>query len=174
MKKVTYSFFVIGLFVSLILFTAGCTEKSTAKTQDENIQTIEAVVQKALTGPSDELKKALEGDGFEDLVKYEEALYHGYFADDRSYLEFVNSYGSTLMIPVMRNDYKFTVKNIEYEKKDSEEIIYNFTVELQYQKEGSESSEVEMVTGQANLNENHKIERMVIRIGDFLRTLYDR
>ncbi|MDF2854714.1 MAG: hypothetical protein K0Q87_565 [Neobacillus sp.] len=33
---------------------------------DENIQTIEAVLQSALTGPSDELNQALEGEGFED------------------------------------------------------------------------------------------------------------
>jgi hypothetical protein len=44
-------------------------------------------------------------------------------------------------------------------------------VEIEYQKEGSEISEVEVVTGQANLNEEHKIEDMLIRIGDFLGSL---
>jgi hypothetical protein len=53
---------------------------------------------------------------------------------------------------------------------DSKEINYNFSVELQYQKEGSDLSEVEMVTGQANMNEEYKIERMLIRIEDVWST----
>ncbi|ASN06399.1 hypothetical protein [Virgibacillus necropolis] len=163
MKKQTYRFFATVLFASLILFIVGCTEKTETKTQDENIQTIEAVLQKALNGPSDELKQALEGEGLEDLVQYEEDLYKDYFADDMSYLDFVNNYSSTLMMEPMRKNYKIKVKNIEYEKSESKEIIYDFTVELQYQKEGSESSEVEMVTGEANMSNEHKIEVMVIR-----------
>jgi hypothetical protein len=140
-------------------------------TQEEDIRTIEAVLQNALTGPSDELNQALEAEGFEDLIKYEESLYKDYFANETSYLEFVNNYGSTLMIEPRRNNYKLKVKNIEYEKTDSAEIVYNFSVELEYQKEGSEKSEVEVVTGQANLNEEHKIEAMLIRMNDFLGSL---
>jgi hypothetical protein len=140
-------------------------------TQEEDIRTIEAVLQNALTGPSDELNQALEAEGFEDLIKYEEELYKKYFANDTSYLDFVNSYGSTLMIEPRRNNYKLKVKNIEYEKTDSAEIVYNFSVELEYQKDGSEKSEVEVVTGQANLNEEHKIEAMLIRMNDFLGSL---
>lgn len=171
MKKRMYTIFATALFASLLLMLVGCTEKTETKKQDENIQTIEAVLQNCLTGPSDELNKMLEGEGFEDLIKYEEDLYKDYFANDASYLEFVNNYGSTLMIEPRRNDYKLKVKNIEYEKTDSKEIIYNFSVELQYKKEGGEKSEVEIVTGQANLNEEHKIEDMLIRINDFLGSM---
>ncbi|WP_404452122.1 hypothetical protein LG329_17495 [Virgibacillus necropolis] len=174
MKKQTYRFFVTVLFASLLLLLVGCTEKTETKTQDENIQTIEAVLQKALNGPSDEMIKISESEGLEDLVKYDEKLYKDYFANETSYLHFVNNYSSTLMMEPMRNNYKLKVKNIEYEKSESKEIIYDFTVELQYQKEDSESSEVEMVTGEANMDEGHKIEGMVIRISDFLGSLHKK
>ncbi|MFJ5761940.1 hypothetical protein ACIQAA_23045 [Neobacillus sp. NPDC093182] len=169
MKKRMYTFLAAVLFASL--FLVSCTEKTGTKTQDENIRTIEAVLQNSLNGPSDELNRMLEGEGFGDLIKYEEDLYKDYFANEASYLEFVNNYASTLMIEPRRNDYKLKVKNIEYEKTESKEIIYNFSVVLQYKKEGSEKSQVEIVTGQANLNEEHKIEDMLIRINDFLGSL---
>ncbi|MFD1849926.1 hypothetical protein [Oceanobacillus bengalensis] len=173
MKKQMYKLFVIALFTPLLLLVVGCTETET-KVQDENIKSIEAVLQNALTGPSEELKQMLESKGLEDLVQYEENLYKDYFANDTSYLEFVNSYGSTLMIEPTRNQFKLKIKNIEYEKTDSKENIYNFTINLQYQKEGSEESEVEMVSGEANLNDEHKIEYMEIGIGDFLSSLHKK
>ncbi|MFB4167906.1 hypothetical protein [Virgibacillus sp. JSM 102003] len=147
-------------------------EPTPSDTQDKNIQTIEAVLKNNLTGPDDELEQILEGEGeLEALGQYERKLYKEYFADDTSYQEYISSYGSVLWIVPIRNDYKLEVKNIEYEKSDSKEIIYNFSIELQYQKEGSESAEVETINGQANLNEDHKIEDMLIRVEDFMRSL---
>lgn len=173
MKKQTYKLFVIALFASLLLLTAGCTGNAEQETQDENIETIESVLQKALTGPNDELKKIFNnGEVGEILVQYDKDHFEEYFATETSYVEFVSqNNGSGILIQAMKYDYNFKVKNIEYEKTESEEIIYDFTVELQYQKEGSEKSEVEIVTGQANLNEEHKIEDMEIRIGEFLASL---
>ncbi|MGJ9460633.1 hypothetical protein [Oceanobacillus sp. CF4.6] len=171
MKKHTCKLLAIALLTSLLLFMVGCTENTETKVQDENIQTIEAVLQNALTGPDDELKEIFNGEGssIEDLLQYDKDHFEDYFANETSYMEFVNNNnGSGILIEAMKYDYNFKVINIEYEKTESEEIIYDFTVELQYQKEGSESSEVETVTGQANLNEEHKIEDMLIRIGDFL------
>jgi hypothetical protein len=171
LKKRKYKFFATIIFASVLSMLVGCTVNTETESQDKNIQTIEFVLQNALTGPNDQLEQIIEKEGLESLVKYQEDLYKEYFANDTSYLEFVNNYASTLMIEPMRNDYKLKVKTIDFEKTDSEEIIYNFSVELQYQKEGSEKSEVEIVTGQANLNEEHKIEDMLIRIGDFLGSL---
>ncbi|ASK64101.1 hypothetical protein CFK37_19045 [Virgibacillus phasianinus] len=162
---------IVALGLSGFPFSSEPTPSDNVTNHDKNIQTIEAVLEKALTGPKDEVEKMTEGVGLEDLVQYEEKLYRDYFADDTSYLNFVNSYGSTLMIIPKRNDYNLKVKNIEYEKSESKEIIYDFTVELQYQKQGSESSKVEMITGEANMNEEHKIEGMAIRIDDFLGSL---
>jgi hypothetical protein len=168
LKKRTYKFFATVLFALILLMLVGCTEKTETKTQDENIKTIEAVLQNALTGPSDELKQILnETEWVEPLRKFEENLYKDYFADDASYLEFVNSFGSVLMNEPMRNGYKLKVKNIEYEKINSKDMVYNFSVELEYKKESSEKSEVAIVNGQANLTEEHKIEGMLIRTKDF-------
>lgn len=162
---------LVTLGLSGFPFNSEPTPSDIVTTQDENIQTIEAVLQKALNGPSDELKKVNESLGLKDVVKYEEKLYKDYFANETSYTHFVNNYSSTLMMEPMRNNYKLKVKNIEYEKSESKEIIYDFTVELQYQKEGSETSEVEIVTGEANLNEKHKIEGMVIRIDGVIQDI---
>ncbi|SEM77005.1 hypothetical protein SAMN05192533_105250 [Mesobacillus persicus] len=160
------------LSASILFMLVGCAENTETKTQDENIQTMEAVLKNNLTGPSEELKQIVkEKDWTIPLRKYEEKLYKDYFADESSYVAFVNSYGSVLMTEPLRNSYQLKVNNIDFEKTKSEEIIYNFSVEIQYQKEGSEKSEVEIVTGQANLNEEHKIEDMLIRIGDFMVSL---
>jgi hypothetical protein len=53
-----------------------------------------------------------------------------------------------------------------------ENMVYNYSVELQYQKEGSELWEVETVNGQANLTEDYKIEGMVKINGRFNSRLY--
>jgi hypothetical protein len=169
-----YKFIATALFASLILMLVGCTEKKETKTQDENIKTIEAVLQNSFTGPSDELKQILDKESeekYEALSQYEQKLFKDYFANETSYTEFVNSYGSTLMIQSGVNGeqydyYNFKIKTIEYEKVDAKDSVYNFSVELQIQKEGSEKSKVEIVNGQANINENNKIEDMLIRTKD--------
>jgi uncharacterized lipoprotein YehR (DUF1307 family) len=174
-----YKFFATAFFVSLLLMLAGCTEKKETQTQDENIKTIDAVLQNSLTGPSDELKQILDKESeenFEALNQYNENIFKDYFADETSYTEFVNSYGSTLMVHAgvngEQNDYyNFKIKNIEYEKVDAKDSIYNFSVELQLQKEGSEESKVEIVKGQANLTEEHKIEGMLIRVKDLSNSM---
>ena len=153
----------------LLLLLVGCTETKETKTQDENIKTIEAVLQNSLTGPSDELKQILDKESeekFAALNQYEENLFKDYFANETSYRDFVNNYGSTLMIQSNGDYYNFKIKNIEYEKVDEKDSVYDFSVELQLQKEGSEESEVEIVKGQANLTEEHKIEGMLIRDKD--------
>jgi hypothetical protein len=156
----------------IVLNTLSSLGVNETKTQDEDIQTIEAVLQNALTGPSDEFKQIInQTEWVEPLRQYEENRYKKYFSDDTSYMNFVNSYGAVLMNAPLRNGYQLKVKNIEYEKIDSKDMVYNFLVELQYQKEGRELWEVETVNGQANLTEEHKIEGMVIRIGDFLGSL---
>jgi hypothetical protein len=168
----SWFFFFSGKDIVLDTLTS-LGEKET-KTQDENIPTIEAVLEKALTGPSDELNQILnETEWIEPLRQYEETRYKEYFADDTSYQDFVNSYGSVLMIEPMRSHYTLKVKNIQYEKIDSKDMVYNFSVELQYQKEGSELSEVATVNGQANLTEGHKIEGMIIRYEKLWGTLFN-
>ena len=163
-------FFATALFTFLLLILVGCTEKKETITQDENIKTIEAVLQNSLTGPSDELKQILDKESeekFEALNQYEEKLFKDYFATETSYRDFVNSYGSFVMIQPNSDYYNFKIKNIEYEEADANDSVYNFSVELQFEKEGSGKSEIGIVTGQANLTEEHKIEGILIRTKDF-------
>ncbi|MEH7246835.1 hypothetical protein V7114_08660 [Neobacillus niacini] len=170
MKIRMSKFFATAFFILLLLMVVGCTEKKETKTQDENIKTIEAVLQNSLTGPSDEMKQILNsesGKKFEALNQYEQKLFKDYFANETSYTDFLNSYGSLVMIQPNSDYYNFKIKNIEYEKVDAKDSVYNFSVELQFQKEGSEKSEAGIVTGQANLTEEHKIEGMLIRTKDF-------
>jgi hypothetical protein len=156
----------------IVLNTLASLGAKETKTQDENIQTIETVLKNSLTGPSDEFKQIIDQtEWVEPLRQYEENRYRKYFANDTSYMEFVNNYGAVLMNTPLRNGYQLKVKNIEYEKIDAKDMVYNFSVELQYQKEGTELWEVETVNGQANLTVEHKIEGMVIRINDFLGSL---
>lgn len=169
LKKYMYVAFATVLFASF--FLVGCTEKTESETQDENIQTIEAVLKNNLNGPDDELIQIVNDvdsyDNLEAQRKYEENLYKEYFADEEAFLEYVNYYGTTLLIEPIKNNVKLKVKNIEWEKTDSKEIIYNFKVELEYQKEGNDKSEIGILNGQANVNEEHKIERMKIHINEF-------
>lgn len=171
MKKQTYRYFIPALLGLILFMLVGCNNETVKKTEDENVQTIEAVLKNTFTGPSDEWIQALdateEEGSFESFNQYLEDLYKDYFADDASYLEFVNSFGATIMNGPIRNDYRLKVENIEYEQTASKEIIYNFSLKLQYQKEDSDSAEVGTVNGQANVNADHKIEKMVIRLGDF-------
>lgn len=174
MKKRLSDEFATVLFTLLLLMLVGCTEEKEAKTQDKNIQTIEAVLQNSLTGPSDELKQIVDQESEEKLAalrQYEEKLFKDYFANETSYTEFVNRYGSTVMIEPIKNDYQLQIKNIDYEKVDEKDSVYDFSVEIQLQKEGSESSKDQIVTGQANLNDEHKIEVMLIRLDGLYKSM---
>lgn len=127
-----FSWFFFFSGKDIVLDTLTSLGENQTKTQDENILTLELVLQNALTGPSEELNQILDQtEWIEPLRQYEEGLYKEYFADFTSYLDFVNSYGSTLMIEPRRNSYQLKVKNIEYEKIDAKDLVYNFTVELQ-------------------------------------------
>lgn len=174
MKKSCYRSFKITLIPFLILLLVGCTEK-TDKDTDEYIQTVEAVLQTTLNGPNDDLteiwNKHMENkidveEKREALVQYEEVVYKDYFANQTSYNDFISRYGTVLMVESYKNNYTLKVKNIDYERTDPKENIYNFSIALEYHKKGSESPEVKRVTGQANLNRDYKIERMLIRVND--------
>ncbi|CAI9389049.1 MULTISPECIES: hypothetical protein [Bacillaceae] len=167
MKRIHYKAFSIALF-PIILLLIGCTEKVDEKT-DEYIQAVDAVLHNALTGPDDTLKDILElKEGNERstaLTEYEDSLYKDYFASETAYNDFISRYGTVFMTESHKNNYILAVENIEYERTHSKENIYNFSIQLQYQKEGK-SQEVKNITGQADLNDEQKIERMLIRVND--------
>ncbi|AIF45323.1 hypothetical protein [Virgibacillus sp. SK37] len=161
------------MLLGFILFVAGCSSNQASEESkaDENEEAIQAVLENALNGPNEDLQKLFNEGTVEDTIQYDKDHFDGYFANETAYMDFVNSYGAVLMTTPMREGYTFKVEDITIDKTDSDELIYDFTVELAYQKEGNDAWETETVTGQANVNENHKIEDMLIRIDDFLGEL---
>lgn len=147
------------------------------KQEDENIKTIEAVIKNNFTSPDEEWENIMnntdtDGEGeIKGLREYEEGLYREYFASDRAFDEYVSIYGSVVWIEPERHHYKLRALDIKCEKTNSDEIIYNFSVQVEYQKEGSSSVAVGTITGQANLNEDHKIEVMNINYFDLIDQL---
>lgn len=173
-KKSNHRIFIIALFPFLLILLVGCTEK-TVKDTDPYIQPVEAVLQNALNGPKDELieiwNKQKEGkvNGEEKqaaLGEYEEAVFKDYFSNQKSYNDFITRYGTNLMMEPYKKDYSLKVKNIEFERTDSKGKIYNFSISLAYHKKGMDEPKVKQVTGQANVNADYKIERMLIRVND--------
>ena len=166
--------FVIVLYPFLLFMVAACAEEKEPMVKKEDIQTIEAVLRNSLTGPSDELRSILdkESEGKSDtLHQYEERKFKEYFANETSYTEFINSYGSGLMVEPINNDYQLKIKTIDYEKTAAKDSVYNFSIELELLKEGSEKLHVENVSGQANLNDEHKIEEMLIRTEELYKSM---
>lgn len=173
-KKSNHRTIKIALFPFLLVLLVGCTEK-TVKDTDPYIQPVEAVLQNALNGPKEELKeiwnkqKESKIDGEEmqaALGGYEEKAFKDYFSNQAAYNDFISRYGTILMMEPYKKDYSLEVKNIEYERTDSKEKIYNFSISLAYYKKGMEEPEVKKVTGQANVNADFRIERMLIRVND--------
>lgn len=147
------------------------------KQEEENIKTIEAVIKNNFTSPDEEWDKIMNNTDTEEegeikgLREYEEALYREYFASDGAFDEYISIYGSVVWIEPERYHYKLRALDIKCEKTNSAEIIYNFSAKVEYQKEGSTSAAVGMITGQANLNEEHKIEAMNINYFELIDQL---
>lgn len=143
-----------------------------------DIKTIEAVITNNFTGPDENWLKIMNDTSSEEeegeikgLSEYEEGLYKEYFASDRAYVEYVSRYGSVIWNEPAKNHYTLRVLDINYEKTSSDEIIYNFTAKIEYKKKGSNTANVGTITGQANLNEEHKIEVMLIEYFDLINEL---
>ncbi|SDQ07362.1 hypothetical protein [Virgibacillus salinus] len=175
MKKRTYKFFAAALFTSLFLMVVGCTENTETKTKDENIQTIKAVLHNMFTGPEDELKQIWKTNEAEEelkaLSKYSEEQFKDYFTEDM-YMEYSLASNEIVFLKTAyRNNYNLKVIKIKFEKTNSDEDIYNFSMEVQLQKVGKELSEIQIVNGQANLSKEHKIEEILIRNEGVLKSL---
>ncbi|WP_400246809.1 hypothetical protein AB3U99_08260 [Niallia sp. JL1B1071] len=169
---VAFIFIVIPLGLSVLPY-----DSEPMPNDHENIKTIEAVIKNNFTSPDDEWEKIMNNTDTEEegeikgLREYEEDLYREYFASDEAFDEYVSRYGSVVWIEPERHHYKLRALDIKCEKTNSDEIIYNFSAKVEYQKEGSSSAAVGTITGQANLNEEHKIEVMKINYFDLIDQL---
>jgi hypothetical protein len=104
-----------------------------------------------------------------ELEAYTKELFEQYVTSEY-YKEFPNIYGFHYLLTAYWSEYELQVNKIDIEKTDSDEDIYDFTIELQYQKL-NEEPETEVITGQANMNDEHKMERFDIRDNGFLESV---
>lgn len=151
---------------------------SISEKEAADIRTIEAVITNNFTGPNENWLKIMNDTSSEEeegeikgLSEYEEGLYKAYFASERAYVEYVSKYGSVVWNELARYHYTLRLLEINCEKTSSDEIIYNFTAKIEYKKKGSSTANIGTITGQANLNEGHKIEVMLIEYSGLINEL---
>lgn len=175
MAVATFIIILIPLGLSLISSdSARNPSDSIAAKEEADIRTIEAVIKNNFTGPDEKWLRlmnntsSVEEGEIKGLSEYEEGLYKEYFASDRAYVEYVSRYGSVVWNEPARYHYTLRVLEINCEKTSSDEIIYNFSAKIEYRKQDSNTAEVGTITGQANLNEEHKIEVMLINYFDLI------
>ncbi len=167
------TFLLSGIFLLIV----GCSSSDASKNkpQDENITTIETVLEHQFTGPDQELIKLLEnpnnqtiigkegGNGASEakqteLDLYLEETYKSYFTEDM-YNEFIGTYALGYHTAAYNNGYQLEVRNIDIKQNDTTENAYDFTVNVQYQKENNKKMSSE-VTGRAHIYEEGKISNI--------------
>ncbi|WP_079529260.1 hypothetical protein [Halobacillus hunanensis] len=172
-SRIFKAFLLSGIFLLIV----GCSSSDTSKTtpQDENITTIETVLEHQFTGPDQKLIELLddpnnqtiigkEGDNGSSETKpteldlYLEETYKSYFTEDM-YDKFIGSYALGYHTAAYNNGYQLEVKNIDIKQNDTTENAYDFTVNVQYQKENSQEMTFE-VTGRAHIYEEGKISNI--------------
>ncbi len=151
------------------------------ESQDENINTIETVLEHSFTGPEQELIE-IWNNIYNDEAELEDVLsaigalnsytsdkFKPYFAEE-SYPSFISAFGFTFLDTAYRNGYQLYLMSIEMETSEVKDNIYNFSLEILYQKEDS-AEQVVNITGQANLNEDGLISNIFIRGNELLEAL---
>ncbi|WP_079529660.1 hypothetical protein [Halobacillus hunanensis] len=147
-------------------FMAGCS-LSASPEKDENVVHIETVVKEIFTGPEDELAAIYERGGkaaFEDYMAYYEEALNSYFTDDYYTIFFNKNLPTGFHMTAFRNGYQMEVKDVTVKQNETTETAYDFTVDVNYKKEGSEEESMEM-RGRVNVNEDDKITRVVYHNG---------
>jgi hypothetical protein len=173
--------FITILLVGLVLYVVGCSSNTETEPQDENKTTIKTVLEHSFTGPEQELIEIWndihsdenEMEEIESAIgalnSYTSEKFKPYFAD-QGYNSFISSFGFTFLNYAYRNGYQLKLNSFEVETSEVKDNIYNFLLEVQYQKEDS-AEQVVNVTGEANINEDGLISKMLIRGNELVEAL---
>ncbi|MGJ9459572.1 hypothetical protein [Oceanobacillus sp. CF4.6] len=177
------SIFIVILLVGLVLFIAGCSPNTETEPLDENIATIETIMEHSFTGPEQELIEIwnnihTDEDEMEDIESAFEALnsytsekFKPYFTEE-GYSSYISSFGFTFLNNAYRNDYQLNLNRIEVETSEVNDNIYKFSLEVHYQKEYSDEHELVVnATGEVNINEDGLISNMLIRGNELMEAL---
>jgi hypothetical protein len=147
---------IIGLIkkllviASVLVLAVGC---NTPKESDENVKTIQTFLKKEFTGPSDELKYALEQDGAfpPELKDYIEENYKPLV------INLDDMINSNHVLVFQRfaygNGYQLKPTNIDIQKV--QDNAYDYEVKVEYRKDGQKKTAT--ITGRINLNDDGKI-----------------
>ncbi|MFD1851278.1 hypothetical protein [Oceanobacillus bengalensis] len=164
--RITLAFLLFGI----LLFVVGCSsdDELPSSSQDENLTTLETVLENTFTGPNQKLNELLEdpnnatiiGEDSEtkspesptELDLFLEERYQSHFTDDM-FGEYIGTYALSYH-PSENNSME--IDSIDIQQNETDEITYDFTTKVQYQKAGNEPN-IYNVTGQANFSEEGKI-----------------
>lgn len=170
-KRISASFILFGILIFAIVCSSIADSESTI--QDENLSTLESVLENTFTGPNKELTMLLEdpenltviGEDGENnspenptkLDLFLESMYQPHFTQDM-YNEYIGKYALSYFPP---ESSQMIVGGMEVEQKNAKENIYDFIVSVQFQKEGNESK-VYKIVGQTNFSKEGKIVKLKI------------
>jgi hypothetical protein len=170
-SRITMSSVMFGLMFGLLLIAVGCaiSDTSESTSQDENITTIETVLNHQFTGPDEEIKLMKSPENVtiigagetttpETPTKFDLYLkekYHSHFTDNM-YSQYIVTYALDYQTSAYYNDYQLEVASIIIEQHETIEGAYDFMVSVLYKKKGNEEKTAK-VTGRAYMNEESKI-----------------
>ncbi|GAB4074127.1 hypothetical protein GCM10028778_16300 [Barrientosiimonas marina] len=169
------------MILGVVLLSAGCSaDSSESEPEDENITTLEAVLENTFTGPDKKLNRLTDPENINvpddqdetnkvvspadtELDSYSEDMYQSYFTEDM-YEEYIGRY--VYSYQAKEND-DMNVADIDIKQKSSDEIIYDFTANVAYQKEDADKQHFK-IKGQANFSEEGDIKRFKFNADDGL------
>ncbi|MFC7064178.1 hypothetical protein [Halobacillus seohaensis] len=173
-RKNNYRIVLSILLLGICFVSTGCSSVNTSDSasKDQNVTTIETVLNQQFTGPDQKLIDLLDdpenstiiGNGETttpeeptQLDLYLEEKYQPYFSESM-YDEFIGTYATGYHASAYNNGYKFEIEKMGIENVEATEGAYDFTVNVLYNKEGTEERNSK-VTGRININEEGEITK---------------
>ncbi|MFB7138024.1 hypothetical protein ACFCYN_00005 [Gottfriedia sp. NPDC056225] len=169
MKK---SRILLSILLVGILALAGCTSGNTSKKKqvDPNIAMIKTVLEKQVTGPDADLKKALESPNPPAGIEaYTNKEFKKYFTD-ASFESFVSAYALRFTFEAHKNGFTLAYKDAKVNAVKGEKGAYDYTVTFVAKKSGKDDQTIE-VTGRFNVNDDHKIVHVRYNDEDFAKAM---
>src|SRR5699024_2688506 len=87
------------------------------------------------------------------------------------YNDFIGAYAIDYQSSAHENGFEMEVADINIEQNENNENIYNFSVTVQYQKEGSDQNDAE-VTGYAHMKDGKISDIAYLRSEDMVQRFY--
>lgn len=140
-----------------------------AAPEDENIETIETVLENVFSGPDKELKKILDDqDSYieedrvqeyqSDLYSYYENIYQPYF-EENTFQGHINTNQLTFTQLAYFKGYQLKADKINVKEDEKTDGAYNFTVNVHYYKGDNKEGEIK-VSGRVNIYDTGKINTL--------------